>query len=335
MRPHFASLVILAALLAPASANAWGNAGHRMVGRAAMQAMPSEMPAFLRTERAVEDVGELSREPDRSRGAGKLHDGMRDPAHFADVEDDGTVRHGPSIATPPTTRADYDKALTAVGASSWEGGYLPVAIVDAYQQLTSDFAYWRVLAAAEKNPAWRKHRKWFREDRRRREALILASIGALSHYVADGSQPLHVSAHYNGWGDYPNPKGYTTAKIHVPFEGDFVLATVEPAEVFRAMGPYRGCGCPVEKRTADYLTATWKQVEPLYALEKAGGLTPENRALHDFAVARMATGASELRDLMLEAWRASGNSQVGWRPVKVRDVLSGAADPYPAMMGVD
>jgi hypothetical protein len=86
---------------------------------------------------------------------------------------------------------------------------------------------------------------------------------------------------------------------------------------------------------ADYLTATWKEVEPLYALEKAGGLKPENRALHDFAVARLATGASELRDLVLEAWRASENSQVGWRPVKVRDVLSGAADPYPAMMGVD
>jgi hypothetical protein len=334
MRPLLAAILAILTL-APGQALAWGNAGHRMLGRAAMQALPIEVPGFLRTTKATDDVGELAREPDRSRGAGKLHDAMRDPAHFADVEDDGTVRHGPLISTPPTTRSDYDKALVAAGGESWEAGYLPIAIVDQYQQLTQDFAYWRVLTAAEKNPAWRKHRKWFRQDRLRRETQILATIGALGHYVGDGSQPMHVSAHYNGWGDYPNPNGYTTAKIHGPFEGDFVLANVDPAKVSAQMAPLKSCGCPVEKRVADYLTATWKQVEPLYALEKAGGLNPENTALLAFTTGQLATGASEMRDLVLEAWRASAQSKIGWKPVKVSDVLAGTVDPYPALLGVD
>jgi hypothetical protein len=28
-------------------------------------------------------------------------------------------------------------------------------------------------------------------------------LGIWSHYGGDASQPLHVSIHYNGWGDYP------------------------------------------------------------------------------------------------------------------------------------
>jgi hypothetical protein len=32
-----------------------------------------------------------------------------------------------------------------------------------------------------------------------------------------------VSIHYSGWGEYPNPNGYTNSKtIHAHFEGRFV-----------------------------------------------------------------------------------------------------------------
>ena len=34
---------------------------------------------------------------------------------------------------------------------------------------------------------------------------------------------MHVSVHFNGWGDYPNQQGYTTSKkLHAYFEGAFV-----------------------------------------------------------------------------------------------------------------
>jgi len=332
---RLAAISALLILAAPAPALAWGGTGHRIVGTVAMRALPSEVPAFLRTPQAAADIGELSRELDRSKGGGKLHDSSRDPAHFLDAEDDGRILGGPLVSTPPTTRADYEAALQAVGTNSWKAGYLNYAIVDETQQLARDFAYWRTLAAAERNPAWRAHRGWFVADRRRREALLLQTLGNLSHYVADGSQPLHVSAHYNGWGDYPNPQGFTQARIHGPFESDFVARVATPADVTRRLRPLRSCNCALEQRVADYLTGTWRQVEPFYALEKAGGFQGVDPRGKAFAEERLATGASELRDLIVEAWRASAEAEVGWKAVKVRDVEAGRVDPYLALVGAD
>jgi hypothetical protein len=53
------------------------------------------------------------------------------------------------------------------------------------------------------------------------------------------------------------------------------------------------------------------------------------------ATDRIAVGASELRDVIVEAWRASANVKIGWRPVAVQDVLAGKVDPYPALYGID
>jgi hypothetical protein len=233
------------------------------------------------------------------------------------------------------TRADYETALRAAGLDQWKAGYLPYSIIDRYQQLTTDLAYWRVLNAAEKNPAWKKNRAWFRQDRIRREALILKGIGELSHFVGDGSQPLHVTTHYNGWGDYPNPKGYSTARLHGPFESELVQQTVKAHAVAAKMTPFKSCNCAIEQRVGAYLTTTGTFVIPFYELEKAGGLAPGDPRGTALATERLAVGASELRDLVVEAWRTSANVRIGWRPVAVQDVLSGKVDPYPALYGVD
>ena len=322
-------------LAAPTPLLAWGNAGHRMIGEAAAAALTPETPGFLRTQQAIRDIGELSREADRSKGAGRLHDQDRDPGHFVDLDEDGKILGGPPMLPLSPTRAEYETTLRTHGLDQWKGGYLPYAILDRYQQLTTDFAYWRVLKAAEANPKWRANRQWFREDRLRREALILKSVGELSHFISDGSQPLHVTTHYNGWGDYPNPNGFSTARLHGPFESDLVRERVRPADVRTRMAPFRPCGCAIEKRVADYLVTTGKLVIPFYELEKAGGLKPGDPRGPEFAADRMAVGASELRDVIVEAWRASENSKIGWKPVAVKDVLAGAADPYPSLYGVD
>lgn len=330
------SAVVAAALFAaPTHALAWGSTGHRIVGEAAMKALPSEIPAFLRTKGAVAEVGELSREPDRSKGAGKIHDHDRDAAHFVDLEDDGRLLGGAPFLPLPPTRADYETALRAVGQDSWKAGYLPYSMVDRKQQLAQDFAYWRVLKAAEANPKWRAHRKWFKADRIRREGLILRTLGELSHFVGDGSQPLHLSVHYNGWGDYPNPRGFSTARLHGPFESDLVKNTVRARDVEAGMAPLRLCGCSPEQRTVDYILAGAKFIIPFYELEKAGGLGQGDPRGPAFATERLAAGASELRDVIVEAWRASAEAKVGWRPVAVADVLSGKVDPYPNLYGID
>jgi len=330
------ALATCACVLAGAGqALAWGGTGHRIVGEVAIEALPAETPAFLRARSAAEAVGELSREPDRSKGAGELHDKDNDPAHFVDVSDDGTILGGPTLDALPPTRAEYETALRAAGADSWQAGYLPYAIVERWQHLAKDFAYWRVLDAAARNPAWSRNRAWFIADRARREAQILQTIGELSHFVGDGSQPLHVTVHYNGWGERPIRGGYTKERIHAPFESALVRATIRAPEVAARLSPFRPCGCRIEQRAARYLDQTYRQVIPLYELEKAGGLALGDPRGTAFARDQLARGASELRDQIVEAWQASGNETVGWKPIAVSDVVAGRIDPFPSLFGVD
>lgn len=331
------ALISLAALTAvPSGALAWGNMGHRLVGQAAAAGFPSELPAFLRTPRAVEEIGEFSREPDRTKDAGKQHDLEAQAGHFVDIDENGKVLGGPPFAPVAPTRQDYEKALTPFGLNSWQVGYLQYSIIDSWQTVAKNFAYWRVLNAAEANPKWRRHRAYFKADRQRREILIMIQIGALSHYAGDGSQPLHATPHFNGWGQFPNPKGYTQARMHAPFEGELINETVKLAPVQAAMGPVNLCDCPIEARVGRYLLAGSAQVEPFYQLEKDGGFKPGDPRGTAFAVRQLGQGAAEVRSLVVEAWRASLDQKVGWRPVAVKEVIAGTSDdPYLALHGTD
>ena len=214
----------LVAVATPAVVDAWGNTGHRLIGIAAMRALPADMPGFLKTPGAIADVGELAREPDRWKGAGQPHDRERDTAHFIDLDDAGHVfdPRGMTLAELPRLKSEYDAALTKAGLDVDDAGYLPYAMIDAWQNLGRDFAYWRVLNAAERRETDMERQAWYRADRLRREALILRDIGVMGHYVGDGSQPHHTTIHYNGWGEFPNPEGFTNSRqTHALFEGAF------------------------------------------------------------------------------------------------------------------
>src|SRR5437763_430431 len=113
LKPAFRAALAAGVSLSCGQALAWGATGHRLIGREAISALPAEVPAFLRTPAAVDAVGELGREPDRWKGAGKAHDADRDPAHFVDVGDDGAIFGGPALGALPETRANYDAALRA------------------------------------------------------------------------------------------------------------------------------------------------------------------------------------------------------------------------------
>ncbi len=306
-----------------------------MIGVAAMQALPAQLPAFLKTPRAIADVGEYSREPDRLKRAGRAFDSDRDQAHFVDLNDDGSILGGPKLMSLPPTRQAYEKALQAVGTDSWKAGYLPYAILENYQELSQDFAYWKALKFAEANPAWAAHKAWFTADRARREAQILIEIGVLSHFVGDGSQPLHVSVHFNGWGDFPNPSGYSTAQLHSAFEGQLVRESVTPQAVARAMVSPRAFAGSIDQRIGAYLARTSAQLIPFYAMEKAGGMKPGDPRGTAFASQQIGLGASELRDLIVLAWQGADAQMVGWKSVALADVLAGKVDPYSAFAAID
>ena len=335
LRHALGAALTLAGLSAAGHALAWGATGHRLVAEAAMASLPAELPSFLHSAAAVQAVGELAREPDRSKGAGQPHDHDLDPGHFLNLDDAGKVNGGPALAGLPVDREAFEEALRAAGTDSYRSGYLPYVIEDGFQQLVKDFAYWRTEIAALKSDADPSEKLWIAADLAERQALLLRDIGYWAHFVGDCSQPLHVSVHHNGWGDGPNPQGFTTDKIHGPFEGVFVRDHVTLQAVEAAMAPLRPCA-PIAACTIGYLTATGAQVAPLYAMWAAGDFTQADAKAVGFATARVADGAAQLRDMVVAAWRASGEASVGYKPsISVRDAEAGRPVPFAVFYGDD
>jgi hypothetical protein len=330
-----AAAALAISLAAAGQAGAWGSTGHRLISRLGVETLPPELPAFLKDPVVVDQIGELGREPDRSRGAGQPHDADLDPGHFIDLTDDGRVLGGLSLDAMPANRDAYAMALHAGGSSLQKTGFLYYNIIDGFEQLAKDFAYWRVDRVGETKAADPRERAWYAADRKERELIIIRDLGYWSHFVGDASMPLHVSVHYNGWGDYPNPKGYTQDHIHAPFEGAFVHDHLTEASVRAAMAPPAPCAGTLEACTALYLSASLGKVEPLYQLWGEGAFkTGEPRAIA-FTNERVAAGASALRDLIIRAWKDSAEQTIGYPGVKVAAVEAGAPLPFSVVYGDD
>ena len=330
-----APLAAAIALGLAGQALAWGATGHRLIAVVGAGALPAEIPAFLRTPDVISQIGELAREPDRSKATGDPHDADLNPAHFIDLDDQGRIKGGLLVTELPPTRAAYEQVQRAASADGFDQGYLPYSVMEGWQQLVKDFAYWRVDSWAEHHEKTASRRAWFARDRRLRELITVRDLGYWSHYVGDASQPMHVSIHFNGWGPFPNPKGYTQDKVHASFEGAFVRTNVDVVAVVAKLKPYDACGCTIAQHTARYLLDTVATVEPFYALEKAGGFKNGDARGKAFAAERLAAGASMLRDLVVDAWRASSSMNVGYPQIQPADVEAGKVDPYGPLIGED
>ena len=102
------------------------------------------------------------------------------------------------------------------------------------------------------------------------------------------------------------------------------------------MTPFHDCGCPIEQRVGAYLSDDLATVVPFYELEKAGAFKPGAAKGVEFTTGRVAVGASELRDEIVLAWRASAGAKIGYQPqLSVEEVESGKVDPYDSLYGDD
>jgi hypothetical protein len=306
-----AVVVVIAALcLFPSPVRAWGLDGHRIIGMVAVQNLPSELPAFLQAQSAKDEIVYLQSEEDRLKiGDSQVAWDREWPTdHYLDVDDDGTIGGVVPLAALPPTRDDFEKLLlqSPRHLDAYNVGFLPYAILEGYEQVRSDFALWREAAAdaqAHPGPASATIQTY-------REELVIHDIGIFSHFVGDGSQPLHVTVHYNGWGAYPNPQGYSTdPKTHAEFESDWVSRYMTADLVnplFRAPTELNVVPLPDIER---YLAGTNAQVVPFYKLKAQGAfdLGDSSSAVHAdalrFTEARLAAASQMLDSLILTAWR--------------------------------
>ena len=280
-----------------------------MISRLAAEYLPADVPAFLRNGNGLDTMEYMGPEPDRwrSRAEPELA-AAQAPDHFLDEEwadlagtpcDKDTPGCSPAGTLLPKQRYDYIRALAAVQAkhpdlplSPEKVGMQPWQVEEIWERLKSDMRDYRALVAANGDTAPVR-------------TIILFEAGWLSHYVADGSQPLHVSINYNGWVQQPNPHHYTTEHhIHSQFETVYVGANIKPADVAPLVASAKPTVIDDEwTEYLDYLHHSNALVERTYQLEKDGGYTGAGTpAAKAFTEERLAAGAIELRDLIYSAW---------------------------------
>jgi hypothetical protein len=325
------------ALALGSSANgcwAWDAAAHEWISGIAIEMLPDIVPAFVRTPDAKAAIVNLARQPADAKG--EVETAERNPRYHVDLADNAQVMGVVPLAGLPQTRQVYDAELKAKGFSQMQAGYLPYPLMNGWHRLREDFAYWRALTKAIETAETPEERAWFEAERRRRETRTIGDIGVWSRYVGAASDPLNVTVHFNGWGDFPNPNGYTNSKtFRAYFEGEFVEHNVSRSAILAAVKPYRCCSAPIEMRATDLLFDSFADVVWLYRLEKDGAFANGNPRGTAFATTRLATGATALRDMIAQAWRKSDVSVIGNPGINVNDIETGKVRATRALFGAD
>lgn len=283
-------LPALSLLFTGAGPARWGMDGHQIVGQVAAAKLPLAMPAFFRDAQA--QLAYLNYEPDRWRSDGmpEVNEAFRYD-HYIDLE---VV---PDSVLAVQDRFEYLAAMQRSGMAVPErdAGLLPFAILELHERLTIAFSQWR----AEMDPS---KKAWI-------EQRVLNDAGILGHFVADAANPHHTTVHHNGWADnWPNPRGFTTERtFHGRFESEFVRTHIRVEDVLPvAVAPVHNV---TELRPAvlAHIRASHAQLERLYELEQQEpfGAGTTGVAHRHFTTARLAAGATLLRDLWWSAWLRS------------------------------
>lgn len=288
------SVAAITCLIVHLYAYGWGSVGHRMINRLAESALPHDMPAFLSTPVALDEIEYLGPEPDRWRSPAEPElSHAQAPEHFLDME------YLEQLGAVPHQRLDFEKDALAHGLDPAHVGLQPWQTDEVWERLKASFRAYRERKSAHKDTA-------------AVQQAILFYIGWLGHYVGDGAQPLHTTVNYDGWALAANPNHFSRDRgLHSLFESDFVGshgANLPPSEVAAKMTPPRLVKGDIFDAYMNYLHATSAYVQPLYLLNKSGAFqgkgTVESRA---FVEQRLAAGASMLRDMIYTAWVRSGD----------------------------
>jgi len=290
--------------------SAWDEEGHVVVTRLAHSRLPERMPAWVRTMEVRQRLEYLSAEPDRWRGQKNVHlDHINNPDHYIDIED--LEVYGLTLRTLPPLRREFLDVLAAQRALKPDKfppydrekdksysynipGLLPWEIAELQ---------WKLAASWTQLKTYEQHREHVSETaiRNARENIVY-QMGILSHFVGDGSQPLHTTRHHHGWVG-PNPRGYTTEKsFHQRIDGGVIDHHRITAEALldRARPPRKVSQEAYWEDICAYLGETFEKVEPLYALEKSGEL--DKAAGRQFIEECLLEGGSMLAGVWVAAY---------------------------------
>ena len=106
-------------------------------------------------------------------------------------------------------------------------------------------------------------------------------------------------------------------------KGTFVRRNIKRDAVKARVAPYRDCKCTIWERSRKLILDSQKFVVPMYELDKRGAFKRADKEAVDLVTSQLAIGAAAVRDMVIDAWAASGDMMVGDPAVSMRDILSG------------
>lgn len=274
----------------------WGSDGHIFINQVAAENLPSDVPAFFRS--AATELAYLGPEPDRWReDPDPALKSAQEPDHYIDLE------RLDWLDPFPRGRYEFYQKLYEKRAQTTDTpdaylpervGLQPYIVSEVFDRLKIAFREYRRLAEHHEPTAFVEHK-------------IVFYAGWLGHYVADGSQPLHTTIHYNGWIG-ANPNGYATkGGIHSEFETAYVSRNVAAKDLRSLVQAPEHFTDPFESYLS-YLRNSNRLVERVYQLDQAGGFRDRgSKDAYDFTIHRLAAGSQMLVDLWYTAWLESGH----------------------------
>ncbi len=309
-------VILLACLIVARSgdaARAWDEDGHAIITHLAVDALPASMPDWLRSPEVRSRLVYLSSEPDRWRGQQNVHlDHINGPDHYFDCEE--LAQYGLTLERLPLLRTEFTDWMAARRAAEPERfprrnperdkdytaqspGLLPYAIAELQ---------WKLAASWTQLKTYEAHRDKVSDEMiaHAREAVVF-HMGLISHFVGDGAQPLHLTKHHHGWvGD--NPNGYTTDRgFHAHIDGGVIsLHAINYDDLkIRVLPARRISTQEYWQDISRYLEETFARVEPLYRLEKSGGLSKADGKC--FIEERLLAGGSALAGVWAAAFEGA------------------------------
>jgi hypothetical protein len=317
---QFRLLALTLALFTVSQSWGWDYEGHRLINQLAIETLPQNFPAFVRTSEARERIGFLAGEADRWRNTPDLElKHGNNPDHYFDFE--LLEPHQLDVARVSPFRYEFTAQLARARAAHPANfppvdpvkdadhtrtliGFLPWTITEFQGRLKSAFSYLKEYESAG-TP----------EEIANARQNIVYLMGVMGHFVGDGAQPLHTTKHHHGWvGD--NPKHYSTNySIHAWIDGGYIQqfgvsadklrARLRPAKLLKS-STAGVAGTNTFREAMTYLAEQHGQVEPLYRLEQAGKLSGRREFSeegHNFITSQMLQAAQMLGDLWLTAWQ--------------------------------
>jgi len=297
---------------------AWGLRGHTVANLAAVEGIPQDGPAFLKSQEAY--IGHLGTIPDTWRSFTEPYLRISEDANH------GWYTEGfDFISTPPHSRTEfvlrvYDEYLRVKSADPERAKLLNIrytgtqaySIMEGYERMKAGMRLYRLAddPAASRNNVAASYAPIspLLSDRAQVKQMLANDIafymGWLGHYVADAAQPLHNSIHHDGW-SRENPKGYTRdPNIHGRFETRYVdLIEATAPDVVKYMRKDARHLDDVWQATLNHSLEARDFVEDVYRLDLAGAFQKKDNAeARELVLKRLASGASFLRDLAYTAW---------------------------------